>query len=275
LSAGGLSATAVEDIIHARMNDLRTRTTGAVDAALHDALDEMKKKYPPEMSEHPTTPTFLEVIQIIHVPSSGAHKLQDSTEYIIPISALSPFLELSMSRLQTTLPKLVATWFEEVIAAVALAVPNHEINIKSLDSASQVNATSSSATQLQEISISFREFTTFKARKSQAPEERSWLDSAHNPFTAISELVWAFLQRMWWLVWPRPAGYRIPSEHATGVYMRVLGDPWLLGLEREALTHVSSAREEAVHSGIEPSERGLSEVFTIRYSIAATLAALQ
>ena len=246
-----------------------------MDAALHDALDEMKKKFPPEGSKYPTTPTFLEVIHMPHVPSSDAHEVQDSAEYIIPISALDPFLELSMSHLQTTLPKLVAAWFEEVIAAVALAVPNHEINVKSLDSASLANATSSSATRLQDVSINPREFTTFKTRRSRASDERNGLGSAHNPFTAISRLVWAFLRRTWWLLWPRPVGYRIPSEHATGVYMRVLGEPWLLDLEREALTHVSSTCEETVRGGIGRSETGLSEVFAIRYSIAASLAVLQ
>lgn len=201
--------------------------------------------------------------------------MQDSAEYIIPISALDPFLELSMTHLQTTLPKLVAAWFEEVTAAVATAVPNQEINVKPLDSASLANVTSSSAGQLQDISINFREFTTSKASKSRASEERNYLDSAHNPFAAISRLVWAFLRRTWWLLWPRPVSHRIPSEHATGVYMRVVGEPWLLDLEREALTHVSSACEEAVRSVIGPSETGLSGVFAIRFSIAASLAALQ
>lgn len=273
LSAGGLSATAVQKIIHASMNDLRTRATGAVDAALHTALNEMKKKDPPERSKYSTTPTFLEVIQILRVPSSGAHEVQDSAEYMVPISALDPFIELSISYLQATLPELVATWFEEVTAAVALALPNHEINAKSPDSPSLTHATLSSATQLQDISINFREFTTFKTRSSQEPEPRSAFDSAHNPFFAISQLVWGFLRRMWWVLLRRPAGYRIPSEHATAVYMRVLGEPWLLDLESEAIAHVSSAREETVHNG--PSETGLSEVFAIRYSIAAALAALE
>lgn len=69
--AGGPSATVVEKLIHERINDLRARTTGAVDAALQDALDEMKKKFPPERSKYPTTPTFLEVIQMLHVLSFG------------------------------------------------------------------------------------------------------------------------------------------------------------------------------------------------------------
>ena len=183
-----------------------------------------------------------------------------------------------MSHLQTTLPKLVAAWFEEVIAAVALAVPNHDINVKSLDSASLANATSSSATRLQDISINPREFTTFKTRRSRASNEPDGLGSAHNPFDsfrAISRLVWAFLRRTGWLLWPRPVRYRIPSEYATGVYMRVLGEPLLLDLEREALTYLSSACEEAAHSGFGPSETGLSGVFAIRYSIATSLAALQ
>lgn len=273
LSAGGPSAIAVEKIIHASMNGLRVRTMGAVDAALHDALNEMKKKDPPERSKYSTTPIFLEVIQILRVPSSGAHEVQDSAEYMVPISALDLFLELSISYLRATLPELVATWFEEVTAAIALAVPNHELNAKSPDSTSLANAISSSATQLQDISINFREFTTFKTRSSQEPEERSAFDSAHNPFFAISQLVWGFLRRMWRVLRRRPAGYRIPSEHATAVYMRVLGEPWLLDLEREAIAHVSSALEETVHNG--PSETTLSEVFAIRYSIAAALAALQ
>jgi len=275
LSAGHPSATAVEKIIHDRMNDLRGRTKDAVDAALHDALNEMKKKRPPEGSKYPTTPTFLEVIRILHIPSSDAYNVQDSAEYIIPVPALDPFLELSMSHLQATLSKLVAAWFEEVTAAVALAVPNHEMKVKSFDSASLANATPSSATRLQDISINFREFMTFRNRRSRASDERTGLDSTRNPFVAISRLVWAFLRRVWWLLWPRPVGYRIPNEHATGVYMRVLVEPWLLDLETVALTRLASVRDEAVHSGVGPPETNWSEVFAIRYSIEAALAALK
>jgi urease accessory protein UreF len=179
-----------------------------------------------------------------------------------------------MSYLQATLPKLVPAWFEDVTATVVVAVPNHEIDVKPLDLASLANATSRLATRLQDISVNTREFTTFTTSTSQA-SERTRFDSAHNPFTAISRSMWAFLRRMWWRPWLRQARYRIPSEHATGVCMRVLGESWLLDLERVALTHVASAGEEAVPSGTRLPEKGLSEVFAIRYSIAVALAALQ
>jgi len=274
LSVGRVSAADIEQIIHNRMDDLRARTEDAVNAALHSALDEMKGKWPPGGSKHPTIPNFLEVTQIPRVPSSDAHEVQDSAEYIIPISALNTFLELAMSHLQATLPKLAPAWFEDVTAAVALTVPNHGINVKSLDAASLADATSRLATRLQDISTNSREFTAFQTSRSQA-SERTRFDSAHNPFDAISRLMWAFLRRMWWLLWPQRARHRIPSEHATGVCMRVLGESWLLDLEKVALTHVAPAGEETVPGGIRIPEKGLSEVFAIRYGIAATLAALQ
>ena len=188
---------------------------------------------------------------------------------MIPISALGPFLELSTSHLQTTLPKLGDAWLEEVNAAIP---PTHRTIVNSLDLASIANDTSSPATRLQGISVNSREFTTLKPHRSRESDERAGLDSAHNPLAAISRLVRAFLRRVHWLIWPRPAGYRIPNEHATLVYMRVLGEPWLSDLERVAL---ASAREEVVHGGTGRSEKGLFGAFAIRYSIAVTLAALE
>ena len=60
-SDGHPTSTAIEKIVHDRITDLRARTTGAVDSALHEALDELKNKWPPEKFKNPTTPAFLEV----------------------------------------------------------------------------------------------------------------------------------------------------------------------------------------------------------------------
>jgi len=70
---------------------------------------------------------------------------------------------------------------------------------------------------------------------------------------------------MRWLLSPKPTDCHIPSEHARAVYMRVLGEPWLLDVERVILTSLTSAFKEM----------GLVEGFAIRHSIAVALVVLQ
>jgi hypothetical protein len=62
LLSGHSLSTTIEGVIHDCIVDLRARTKDAVATALHAALDEMEKKWPPEKSKYFTAPTFLEVI---------------------------------------------------------------------------------------------------------------------------------------------------------------------------------------------------------------------
>jgi hypothetical protein len=203
--------------------------------------------------------------------------MQDSAEYIIPMHALNSFLEVSTRHLQSSLPTLLTAWIEEV---AALAVSKLKTKSKILDSASLVNECSSSIALLHTTSVSAREFTTFKARVSISHTNEDFqvytsVGRVHNPFAAISWLIWNFLCKVRWLLSPTPVEYHIPSEHARAVYMRVLGEPWLLDVERVVLTSLTLAFKEVDCGGTGSSERGLIEGFAIRYSIAVALAALQ
>ena len=198
----------------------------------------------------------------------GAYATQDSAEYIIPMPTLNSFLEVVTGQLQATLPTLLPPWIEEV---VALAVSRFKPKSKILDSASLVNECSSSTSLLHQNPVSDREFTTFKGRVSINPsgdpgDSQVHIDNgrAYNPFATISRLIWNLLRRMRWLLSPKPTEFHIPNEHARAVYMRALGEPWLLNVERAVLTSLTLAF----------GQMGLFEGFDIRYSIAVALAAL-